>query len=363
MALKVAPGEVGVICPYRGQVNCINKALPPLVECDTVDRFQGRDQDCIVLSLVRSNPERKKGCLLGDARRVNVAVTRAKRKLIIIGDGTTLTAPAPGPPPLLTRLLDLCKTRGWRVPLPPGPHSSPLPAPPESRKHNPLTLPGKSKLSPLVPPPPVPAKMHKCHPLTKAVAPQAQKMNPFACRNNRAGPRFKGPGLRRRGVNGARVRGGGTRRALIDLTVSPVQPPSFRHSNKHAHHVSNANNKAQVTTKDNPPKSTSDKIQRPHASKPSAFARLRAGAKRSSGLSQGRKPRVVSGLRGEIIAIIHIGTFGTVRLRCVCAGRKNNAGSSQLTPGTAFKRAVKEAKTALKGSQGNHSPSLSLCLD
>ena len=56
----------------------------------TVDRFQGRDKDCIIVSLVRSNEEGKVGGLLKDWRRINVAFTRAKKKLILVGSESTL---------------------------------------------------------------------------------------------------------------------------------------------------------------------------------------------------------------------------------------------------------------------------------
>lgn len=60
------------------------------VEVSTVDKYQGRDKECIIVSLVRSNTERRIGSLLRDWRRINVAFTRAKKKLILIGSETTL---------------------------------------------------------------------------------------------------------------------------------------------------------------------------------------------------------------------------------------------------------------------------------
>lgn len=62
------------------------------LEVSTIDRYQGRDKDAIVLSFVRSNPKGKVGRLLEDFRRLNVAVTRAKCKLVMVGSYSTLLA-------------------------------------------------------------------------------------------------------------------------------------------------------------------------------------------------------------------------------------------------------------------------------
>ena len=60
------------------------------LEISTIDRFQGRDKSAIILSLVRSNEEGKVGRLLQDFRRLNVAFSRAKMKMIIVGSFITL---------------------------------------------------------------------------------------------------------------------------------------------------------------------------------------------------------------------------------------------------------------------------------
>jgi hypothetical protein len=93
----VGPEQIAVIAPYAAQVRLLrrlsqeNSALPQLekVEIDTVDGFQGREKEVVVISLVRSNALGEIG-FLGDTRRMNVAITRARRKLIVIGDSATL---------------------------------------------------------------------------------------------------------------------------------------------------------------------------------------------------------------------------------------------------------------------------------
>lgn len=89
---------VGVISPYKEQVNLLRKMLKdyPLlvrygtqISVNTVDGFQGQERDIIAMSLVRSN-ERSEIGFLKDLRRMNVALTRARKKLIIVGDSATL---------------------------------------------------------------------------------------------------------------------------------------------------------------------------------------------------------------------------------------------------------------------------------
>ncbi|XP_047126178.1 DNA replication ATP-dependent helicase/nuclease DNA2 isoform X2 [Hydra vulgaris] len=85
--------NIGVISPYRQQLKVIRKELSVLaenVEVDTIDKYQGKDKPCIIVSLVRSNESNEVGDLLTDWRRVNVAITRAKTKLILIGSATTV---------------------------------------------------------------------------------------------------------------------------------------------------------------------------------------------------------------------------------------------------------------------------------
>ena len=91
--------DVGIISPYRAQVQYLRRLLMKreyfkpfrrLISVNTVDGFQGQERDVIVISLVRSNDEGQIG-FLRDLRRMNVAITRARMKLIILGDKQTMT--------------------------------------------------------------------------------------------------------------------------------------------------------------------------------------------------------------------------------------------------------------------------------
>jgi superfamily I DNA and/or RNA helicase len=87
----VSPAAIGVIAPYSGQVRRLRELLAnlPGLEIDSVDAFQGREKEAVVLSLTRSNVEGDIG-FLADVRRTNVAMTRARRKLVVVGDTATL---------------------------------------------------------------------------------------------------------------------------------------------------------------------------------------------------------------------------------------------------------------------------------
>ena len=79
--------DIGVISPYKNQVRLINKKTN--VDVKSVDGFQGGEKDIIIISLVRSNVNKDIG-FLNDLRRLNVSLTRAKKKLIVIGNRETL---------------------------------------------------------------------------------------------------------------------------------------------------------------------------------------------------------------------------------------------------------------------------------
>ena len=132
------PGSVAVLSPYNSQVDELDAELrrreakkatgdfgdpegnpsePPIpegVEALTIDRAQGRDVDCVVLSFCRANEARDAGRLLADRRRLNVALTRARSKLVLVGHGETLTRS-----PVLSQVLGVVLENGWMFHLPP----------------------------------------------------------------------------------------------------------------------------------------------------------------------------------------------------------------------------------------------------
>ncbi|KAJ2942811.1 hypothetical protein O0L34_g14997 [Tuta absoluta] len=101
----VKPSDIGVIAAYREQVCLLRRALlPRAVECSTVDQFQGRDKPLILYSCTkRGDAQVKEGEILNDQRRLAVSVTRAKHKLIIVGNALALQRYKP-----LQRLIEAC---------------------------------------------------------------------------------------------------------------------------------------------------------------------------------------------------------------------------------------------------------------
>jgi predicted DNA helicase len=105
--IGLASRDIAVISPYGAQVRLLRELLDVTgLEIDTVDGFQGREKEAVLISLVRSNPKGEIG-FLGDIRRMNVAMTRARRKLLMVGDSATL-----GGHPFYTRLLEYCEGIG-----------------------------------------------------------------------------------------------------------------------------------------------------------------------------------------------------------------------------------------------------------
>ncbi|SCU79454.1 LADA_0B00760g1_1 [Lachancea dasiensis] len=109
--------DIGVMTLYRAQLRLLRKLLNSEENSDleilTADQFQGRDKQCIIISMVRSNDQLNGGSLLRELRRVNVAMTRAKSKLVIIGSRKTVSSVES-----LRGLMVLLEAQGWLYSLP-----------------------------------------------------------------------------------------------------------------------------------------------------------------------------------------------------------------------------------------------------
>ncbi|WVN87678.1 uncharacterized protein L203_102864 [Cryptococcus depauperatus CBS 7841] len=93
ISLGVSPADIGVVTPYQAQVSLISSQLHekyPEMTIGSIDGLQGQEREVIILSLVRSNAAGEVG-FLGEHRRLNVAMTRAKRQLCIVGDSKTVS--------------------------------------------------------------------------------------------------------------------------------------------------------------------------------------------------------------------------------------------------------------------------------
>ncbi|EAT85850.2 hypothetical protein SNOG_07199 [Parastagonospora nodorum SN15] len=128
LSLGVSANEVGIIAFYRSQLALLRTSLSSAhtqtqaselaapavgpgcagVELHTADKFQGRDKEVVIVSCVRSNENSIVGDLLKDRRRVNVALTRARSKLIILGSEKTLSNNE-----LLRDMIALCREKDW----------------------------------------------------------------------------------------------------------------------------------------------------------------------------------------------------------------------------------------------------------
>ncbi|KAH7167241.1 DNA replication factor Dna2-domain-containing protein [Fusarium sp. MPI-SDFR-AT-0072] len=118
LTVGVPDSEIGVMTHYRAQLFMLKDKLKMFsgVEMHTTDRFQGRDKEVIVLSLVRSNEACNIGDLLKDWRRINVAFTRAKTKLLVVGSKSTLKGS--GSDSMLSRFISLMEDRNWIYEMP-----------------------------------------------------------------------------------------------------------------------------------------------------------------------------------------------------------------------------------------------------
>jgi DNA replication ATP-dependent helicase Dna2 len=108
--------DLGIVTFYRSQLALMrHSALKgyPSLELHTADKFQGRDKEAIIVSFVRSNEEGSVGDLLRDWRRINVAVTRARSKLILIGSESTLAQGGD----TLQGLVEMCREKSWMIDL------------------------------------------------------------------------------------------------------------------------------------------------------------------------------------------------------------------------------------------------------
>ncbi|CAG9943887.1 unnamed protein product [Clonostachys rosea f. rosea IK726] len=118
LSIGIPSNEIGVMTHYRAQLFMLKDQLRGFhgVEMHTTDRFQGRDKEVIVLSLVRSNDACNIGDLLKDWRRINVAFTRAKTKLLVVGSMSTLKGS--GQENMLSRFISLMEDHDWIYHLP-----------------------------------------------------------------------------------------------------------------------------------------------------------------------------------------------------------------------------------------------------
>lgn len=115
----VPASDIGVMTHYRSQLSLLKHNLRrhgSSIELHTADRFQGRDKEVVVLSLVRSNEACSIGDLLKDWRRINVAFTRAKTKLLVVGSRSTLRGS--GESEMVSRFVRLMEERDWIYDLP-----------------------------------------------------------------------------------------------------------------------------------------------------------------------------------------------------------------------------------------------------
>ncbi|KAF4566186.1 Tripartite DNA replication factor [Pleurotus pulmonarius] len=109
--------QIGVISLYRQQIKLLSHLLAERkgIEILTADKSQGRDKECVIISLVRSNDAGQIGDLVKDWRRMNVSFTRAKSKLVLFGSRKTLEST-----PLLEEFFKLMDLHQWMLKLPPG---------------------------------------------------------------------------------------------------------------------------------------------------------------------------------------------------------------------------------------------------
>ncbi|KAG0229914.1 Tripartite DNA replication factor [Actinomortierella wolfii] len=123
----IAERDIGIISVYRAQLKVLSRLFKSSrrgtasqqqrahmrMDIQTVDRYQGTDKDCVIISLVRSNADKAVGELLKDWRRINVAFTRAKKKLVVFGSRSTLQGS-----PIFDKFLKVMEEQKWILTLP-----------------------------------------------------------------------------------------------------------------------------------------------------------------------------------------------------------------------------------------------------
>ncbi|AAS52467.1 AEL218Wp [Eremothecium gossypii ATCC 10895] len=117
LSCGASSADIGVMTLYRAQLRLLKSELAPhssTLEVLTADQFQGRDKECVIISTVRCNPSLNAGALLRELRRVNVAMSRAKSKLILVCSLATISSV-----PQLQGFLRLLHRNGWVYTLSP----------------------------------------------------------------------------------------------------------------------------------------------------------------------------------------------------------------------------------------------------
>ncbi len=118
MALGVAAEDIGIMAPYRAQLKLIRTKLELLrhsttsILLDTIDRFQGSDRQLVIMGFTHSPSDRKLGKIVRDRRRINVAMTRSKSKLILTASVRALRS---SKTPVLEELVSLLQDKQWIV--------------------------------------------------------------------------------------------------------------------------------------------------------------------------------------------------------------------------------------------------------
>jgi superfamily I DNA and/or RNA helicase len=105
----INPDDIGVITPYAAQVDFIKAITDPNIEVSSVDGFQGREKEVIIISFVRSNEKLLTG-FLSEKKRINVSLTRAKKMVIIIGNANNLSSQS-----FLSEMVEFYKEKSYMI--------------------------------------------------------------------------------------------------------------------------------------------------------------------------------------------------------------------------------------------------------